>query len=409
MFLHFKVGRARGMARKPHKKSRNGCAECKRRHVKCDESRPTCGNCNISQRECSYTSMISEARILLEQFPRTRRAAATANNRIRHDSPSSSNAGGSMDSPSVNRLHLELFHHFVSGLSVSLGLNRIVSGSRGISLMGSMLAAPYLVDQILAFSALHLSIVRPDQENHYKYHADQLQMHAISSFNSSKLEVNPDNCLPMFIFASCLANHTLCEKLIFRADNFDTFLDDFIQCLHLHRGIRAITSQSWHFLLETPLKSVLEEGGQVLDEGPPGSECLELLSLVDTSIADCATRNTYRQAIESLQKAINGNRLLTSEMSTIGPVASWPVMIAPEYIDRLTERCPEALVILAHYAALLHIHGKIWIFGDSGRYIVHSVNSYLGHSWEHWLRWPNKVLQDYSEGPCLADAVSKDS
>lgn len=343
--------------------------------------------------------MISEAHIILQQFPRNQRPAATANNQAQNDSPSSSNTGGDIDSPPVNLLHLELFHHFVRDLSASLGLDRIVSGDWGISLMSSMLTAPYLMNQILAFSALHLSITRPDQQKHYKYHAAQLQTHAISLFNSSNMEVNTENCLPMFIFSSCLANHTLCEKLVFRADSFDDFLNNFIQCLNLHRGIRAITSQSWHFLLETPLKPVLEGAGQVLDEGPSGDECSGLLSLVDTTIADPATRNIYRQAIEGLQKAINGSRLSSLKLSAIGPVVSWPVVVTLEYIERLAERRPEALIILAHYAALLHIYRIIWIFGDSGRYIVLSVNGYLGPSWEHWLRWPNRIIQDNSEGP----------
>ncbi|KAL3443164.1 hypothetical protein BJX65DRAFT_285757 [Aspergillus insuetus] len=389
------------MARKPHKKSRLGCIECKRRHIKCDEGRPTCGNCNISRRACSYASMISEAHIILEQFPRNSRSAGKADKQRPSDSPSPSQAGSGsdIDSPPVNALHLELFHHFVQDLSVSLGLDRIFSGNRAIGLMGSMLAAPYLMDQILAFSALHLSILRRDQQKHYKYHADQLQTHAISALNSLKLEVNPENCLPLFIFASCLANHTLCEKLVFRADSFDDFLDDFVQSLHLHRGIRAITSQSWHFLLETPLKDTLRKSGQALDDGPPGDECLELLSLVDTTVSDPATRDTYRQAIESLQKTLNANRVSSPEVSAMSLVISWPVMIPPEYSDRLAERRPEALVILAYYAALLHMHSTIWLFGDSGEYILRSVNAYLGHAWEHWLRWPNEVLRIHSASP----------
>ncbi|CEL03845.1 hypothetical protein ASPCAL04985 [Aspergillus calidoustus] len=384
------------MVRKPHKKSRLGCIECKRRHIKCDEGRPICGNCNISRRDCSYASMISEAHIILEQFPRTSTSAGTADKQRPSDSPNPSQAGSDIDSPPVNPLHLELFHHFVQDLSVSLGLDRIVSGSRAIGLMGSMLAAPYLMDQILAFSALHLSILRRDQQKHYKYHADQLQTHAISAFNGLKLEVNPENCLPLFMFASCLANHTLCEKLVFRADSFDGFVDDFVQCLRLHCGIRTITSQSWHFLLETPLKDTLRGAGQALDEGPPGDECLELLSLVNTTVSDSATRKTYHQAIESLQKTLNANRVSSNEYDAMSLVVSWPVMVPPAYSDRLAERQPEALVILAYYAALVHMHSDIWLFGDSGSYILRSVNGYLGPSWEQCLRWPNEILQSYS-------------
>jgi hypothetical protein len=43
------------MARRPHKKSRAGCLTCKRRHVKCDETRPACVPCSTSHRECEYS------------------------------------------------------------------------------------------------------------------------------------------------------------------------------------------------------------------------------------------------------------------------------------------------------------------------------------------------------------------
>ncbi|KXJ86057.1 hypothetical protein Micbo1qcDRAFT_168867, partial [Microdochium bolleyi] len=37
-----------------HTKSRFGCRECKQRHVKCDESRPSCVNCTTVKRHCSF-------------------------------------------------------------------------------------------------------------------------------------------------------------------------------------------------------------------------------------------------------------------------------------------------------------------------------------------------------------------
>lgn len=42
--------------RKYHQKSRNGCLTCKRRRVKCDETRPICNKCNNLQLECGYAS-----------------------------------------------------------------------------------------------------------------------------------------------------------------------------------------------------------------------------------------------------------------------------------------------------------------------------------------------------------------
>jgi hypothetical protein len=41
-------------AKRPHKKSRSGCQNCKARKVKCDESRPTCRSCKLRQADCVY-------------------------------------------------------------------------------------------------------------------------------------------------------------------------------------------------------------------------------------------------------------------------------------------------------------------------------------------------------------------
>jgi hypothetical protein len=36
------------------KRTRTGCLTCRERHLKCDESKPTCNNCAKSQRECNW-------------------------------------------------------------------------------------------------------------------------------------------------------------------------------------------------------------------------------------------------------------------------------------------------------------------------------------------------------------------
>ncbi|KAF4431771.1 Lysine biosynthesis regulatory protein LYS14 [Colletotrichum fructicola] len=40
--------------RRSHKKSRNGCTECKRRHIRCDERQPSCANCEVAERACVF-------------------------------------------------------------------------------------------------------------------------------------------------------------------------------------------------------------------------------------------------------------------------------------------------------------------------------------------------------------------
>jgi hypothetical protein len=46
--------RRRPIPRKGHTKSRRGCFNCKRRKVKCQESRPVCSNCTRVGLDCEY-------------------------------------------------------------------------------------------------------------------------------------------------------------------------------------------------------------------------------------------------------------------------------------------------------------------------------------------------------------------
>ncbi|KAK0117536.1 hypothetical protein ONS95_011875 [Cadophora gregata] len=58
--------------RKGHKKSRRGCYECKRRKIKCQETRPTCQNCSRLSLRCRYlpdsASIVTRSTPLLQPF-----------------------------------------------------------------------------------------------------------------------------------------------------------------------------------------------------------------------------------------------------------------------------------------------------------------------------------------------------
>ncbi|KAH8681884.1 hypothetical protein BX600DRAFT_32219 [Xylariales sp. PMI_506] len=57
--------RRRGASkRRAHKKSRNGCANCKLRAIKCDEARPSCVKCRSFHVRCVYGSKLSSDTLL---------------------------------------------------------------------------------------------------------------------------------------------------------------------------------------------------------------------------------------------------------------------------------------------------------------------------------------------------------
>jgi hypothetical protein len=68
-------------------------------------------------------------------------------------------------------------------------------------------------------------------------------------------------------------------------------------------------------------------------------------------------------------------------------------MVPPEYVDVLRERCPEALVILAFYAVLLHRTKRYWICGGNGAFMITAIARHLGLQWADAMRWPLEALE----------------
>ncbi|KAE8366835.1 hypothetical protein BDV27DRAFT_85826 [Aspergillus caelatus] len=299
------------------------------------------------------------------------------------------------DAP-VNMLHMQLLHHLMTETRNTFhgSLNTVIASPETLQIC---MSSPYLMNELLALSGLHLSTLRPAEQEFYHHHAAQLQTHALTIFNGLELEVNKETCVPLFLFSGLLNVHLLCDVLINRAPDFDHFLDQLVSSFRLHRGIRAITANSWGMLRESALKPLILDGekrfSRIMGLDP---DCAKLLALIKAAKLGPSITNTYTQAIESLQHAIiacsHGK-----QGGNITEITAWPILVSPEYIDLLAVRCPEALVVLAYYAACLHARRDMWAFGDGGRFLVESIITYLGSDWAEWLDWPARALGDHHQ------------
>lgn len=374
--------------------------------IQCDETHPSCIQCNSAQLRCTYASAQSPR----PAQPGTHAQTASqddesATTAVEHHSPNSLpprladpsispsylSIPANPDDPfTVNLLHMQLMHHFLTQTTKSIIFGeQDVQKSREI-IMKAALSAPYLMQEILALAALHLSVLLPDQKEFYHHQASGLQTRALSIFNNSHLEVDASNCIPIVLFSSLLAMHSLCDVVSTPEDDFSNFLNSFIRCLDLHRGIRAITSHSWHFLRQSELKDVFE-AGEIMHctDDLVGKECDDLRALLSAADLGQASMRACQSAIDHLQKTFDTERIWGGRNNTF---TTWPVLVPTEYMDLLMKRSPEALVILAHYAVVLHNHRGDWYIGEGGKHLIISISRHLGSYWDAWMAWPNSVL-----------------
>lgn len=288
-------------------------------------------------------------------------------------------------------LHVELLHNVLVEGTNWINARELSSGMSFSEMLQIGLEAPYLLNLLLATSALNLSITNPDRRNFYRHHATQLQTHALNNFNSLSPHFDQDTCIPMFLFASILGLHLLCDTLVFREGSFESFLDRFVQYLRLHLGIRTITAEGrWEYLRETKLKPLLTFSERLPDMNSDfGLVCGALYERIQSSEKDEARLKAYRLTIQALHVVMTA---LESENGQLDALVAWPVMISPEYVDLVALHQGEALVILAYYGALIHPSRNLWIFQDGGRFLIESVTQFLGPAWHEWLEWPRKAL-----------------
>ncbi|KAH8879719.1 hypothetical protein GQ53DRAFT_671438 [Thozetella sp. PMI_491] len=395
--------------RRPHAKSRQGCKECKRRHVKCDEQRPLCLQCEMLGRDCSYSSLPKYTALPTQTLPLLERPLSP------HEEPcfgmpsmisqaSLSPASGleHTSKEAYDLDHLALLHHVEHDMMkhphTHFVANEADAGALLQLIMKSALSASYLMDALLGFAALHLSVLSNDvaEKQRYTHQAVYLQTRGLASFNSQTPEITEQNCTAIFIFSSIAAMHMLYDTVTTQTD-FLELLERFIQFVRLYRGLGAITNRGWHVIRLSELRSIFDMI-EALDrvDMECGRECekLKRLLLESSDRLGSEPSKAYHAALESLQTVFNQYNTLPEPMNR-HVVLGWPVHLSAEYLTLLNMRQPEALVILAYWAVLLDWGREFWVFGNAGRFLVQAISRYLGDSWEAWMEWPKQAISTH--------------
>ncbi|KAI0503391.1 hypothetical protein F5B22DRAFT_640177 [Xylaria bambusicola] len=415
------------MNRRSHRKSRLGCQECKRRHIKCDEKRPTCAHCTITHRTCKYVASPAAA---IEITASASAATATGPESTSHldEAPSpgpNSNAtptahippgtqtrtvvglhgnpygAGILSSPGlsavvgnvVNMNHMEFLLHYKPSIAIP-ELDTQMDPIATTVMNKLALEFPWLLHEILAISSRHLAVVTPDKAGHYLAEASQLQTQAINLFNSERLVINERNCSAALLFSSILGRHMLVDTLSGIESDGAVLLDDYCRYVHVHRGLRAIASDAWQLLPESELWPLLLFSGIQRPRKAYGTELGDLRRWIEEESRglDENTLKICLGAVELLQVGLDEVAAAKTHTRVHQMAFIWSVCVDAKFIDLVVKRLPQALVILAHYAALLHHSRSLWQIRDAGHRFLHTICSVLGTCYEERLLWVRNLV-----------------
>ena len=290
--------------------------------------------------------------------------------------------------------NIELFYHFTAEICQTIttepghaDIYRHIVAERAFQ-------QHFLLAQILASSACHMSLQRPARAAYYREYASSQQSHAVAGLKAIIDHIDESNCQDVLLFSHLIALQAFWDIFTSTQEDFGVFLDRLVGCIRMLRGVNVVIKSWWDFLVKTQLGAIILNADQQQNT-PRASrhECGHLRAMIDEADASEKSMETYHESLNKLQTCFDAENSLDTPGASTHQVFAWLVVLSEDYTDLLDQRRPEALVLLAYFAALLHRRNQSWVINDAGMRLLGRVRSYLGTRWDRWLDQASHMIE----------------
>ena len=268
----------------------------------------------------------------------------------------------------------------------------------------------FVMSALLSLSALHLAHLHERHRRYYLIEAARHNQNAITGLRHGLANLTPEisdgvfacttlNSVYIFVAAGPLGDDAP-EHGSPASVNHRTLGADWIT--HL-RGVAVVLRPVHEHVMRGPLAPLMRYGNWDTIEpdseaGPDDAILLDLKS----AWSDETTTEVYDEALYFLRRCSifmkdwDGQASkCTPEYGYNGPWSGpfiWLHCVPPQFLVKIDQRQPHALLIFAHFGAILHSLDEHWVMSGWGRRIVSVIYELLGSYWDAWLRWPRKVV-----------------
>ncbi|TLD33313.1 hypothetical protein PspLS_00836 [Pyricularia sp. CBS 133598] len=415
-------------SKRPHRKSRGGCRNCKARKIKCSEDRPQCRTCVLRMEECVYA---------LPTAKKTSRSVVAAANAASSKSSSPPPSASSPSSPSEaantpqpnedfavlpvspqlaprpaqsDYLDMKLLWFYTAKGCESFNSDLSEYGASKQSMLNQTLRFTiprialehrFLMDCMLGLSALQMT----SMEN------EKIPMSRIMLYNSSAMKgyrqaieaAKPrtfNALLTCSLFMCALSSEN------FRQPNPPPLF--ILEWIVVWKGISLIYGMIVQHT-GSPLKGGSEPSGLAsLFSRPPvnGEEAARyipgnLLFMV-SSLKDGDEEFPYVQAYYSTLKVLGA--LYMDLEHTYGPILTLRVItfftfVPPSFVEAAREKRPRALIIIAHWLAFSKLATHIWWMRGLADHEVYNISNTVGDEYRQLMQVPLAAvdIDDYVE------------
>ncbi|KAF2787088.1 hypothetical protein K505DRAFT_317301 [Melanomma pulvis-pyrius CBS 109.77] len=405
------------MPRLGHKKSRNGCRQCKARHVKCDESKP-CGSCARHGVPCSLmtwdpdsspvagatststsgpgssASSSTSARSAREWSRRGSYQASEASqppslhaiDEFQNPTPTPTFRGEESESPASSTdtfpfltklVHkkdaseyedwardLELIHHWTTDACLSMCPRDDIKKMWTIAAPKEAIQHTYLMHQMLCFSALHIAHHQAEHQSEQRaqYHALAInhQDLAIKAMRPKLTHITNENASHLF------ATSTLVSMCVFGERSLNALnyggggepLEDLLDAFALLQGMGGLFATSHMLVLKSPFAPMLIPGTVPT---PPQPIFNLLLARIPDAVAFIGKQKDIPEDVQrecvvqllAFQDVLQHGTDPSQDSREMRLLFFWPVHLKPNFAVWARRKHSCVLVLIAFYAVAL--------------------------------------------------------
>lgn len=279
--------------------------------------------------------------------------------------------------PAFTLEHMELLHHYTASTSVTFSSTPQAREVWQDRVPRLALNTDYLLQALLAVSALHLSQIRPHARSSYWSQGVQLYHEALSKAQKEMEHVTEENCTEVYVFSMLTCFYSLAQNgaLAARSDQGESIDDeerDLIGWVFLFRGTKALLTLPHRKMLHTGvLAPIFQQGARrairlrAYPTADPGIVMDDLREVV----TDPAEREIYRGAIQNLQKSFHAVYGRPSGEIETTDIFVWLFDVSDEYMDRLKRQEGPALAIFICFSLLVGQLRAVWWAKGWGEWI----------------------------------------
>ena len=383
--------------------------------VKCDEIRPECGNCQRYGASCDFlgsipavspdhgTSMVAEASppLALEVDFALPTSPTAYSSSMSVSSMALVHSGAEnlyqMSLPTIYNLEPddhELFQLYTEYTSFTLSDKPLIQKAWRSDVAREALPYAYLLHGLVSLSAAHLAHINPSERIIYGSKAIMHRNRALRLCIPALRHITKANCQALFAFSSIVAISTFAILGLLDV-GVTSPIDTISTFFTLIKGVSTVVQGGVEWIKAGSLGVLLHDDRTHWRSslGPLPQELhfplQRLREWNETSGATGPQISVCAAAINDLEVVFSAHSMIAGDRTL---VFVWCAIVTNEYIEQVKSRQSMALVVLAHFAVLLHGVRSQWWSADRGRRIVEAVYEELDTYWKPAVQWPVEVV-----------------